>query len=250
MSKNLIYMVAIDHHTSEFKVSEYSKYSIPAWKAWCKKNDVDFMVVTEHDDRFDKPIWNKELVFHNISDKYEKIGIVDADTMIKWDAPNIFDLYDDEFCGVVDNDSYYFLHNSINAYGKFFQKIKLNIDHYINAGVVFFTKKHKHFFQSMLDFYFENKEELDNWNVPNTGREQTIFNFMLEKHNIKKKYLPLPWNMFGMHRKDMFFYNNVLDDKTPYFLKYGYIWHFTGFPIEDRIRIMGQVWEAFGRNYE
>ena len=70
---------------------------------------------------------NKELVFEKIGDKYEKIGIVDADTMIKWDAPNIFDLYDDEFCGVVDNDSYYFLHNSINAYGKFFQKIKLNI---------------------------------------------------------------------------------------------------------------------------
>ena len=123
-------------------------------------------------------------------------------------------------------------------------------DNYINAGVVFFTKKHKHFFDAMLEFYFEHKEELDNWSIPNTGREQTIFNFMLEKHNIKKKYLPLPWNMFGMHRKDMFFHNNVLEDKTPYFLKYGYIWHFTGFPIEDRIRIMGQAWEAFGGNYE
>ena len=65
MDKNLIYMVAIDHHTSQFKVTEYSKYSIPAWRAWCKKNNIDFMVVTEHDERFDKPIWNKELVFEN-----------------------------------------------------------------------------------------------------------------------------------------------------------------------------------------
>ena len=127
MSKNLIYMVAIDHHTSQVKVTDYSKYSIPAWQSWCKKNDIDFMVITEHDDRFDKPIWNKELVFKNIGDKYDKIGIVDSDTIIKWDAPNIFDMYEDEFCGVVDNDSYYFLYNSINAYGKFFPDVKLNL---------------------------------------------------------------------------------------------------------------------------
>ena len=38
-------MVAIDHHASKFKVSEYSKYSIPAWEFWCKKNDVIFMTV-------------------------------------------------------------------------------------------------------------------------------------------------------------------------------------------------------------
>jgi hypothetical protein len=160
-------------------------------------------------------------------------------------------MYDDEFCGVVDNDSYYFLYNSINTYGKFFPDMELNTDYYINAGVVFFTKEHKYFFDAMLKFYFDNKHELDNWSIPNTGREQTIFNFMLEKLKVKKKYLPLPWNMFGMYRKDMFFYNNVLDEhKTPYFLKYGYIWHFTGFPIEDRISLMGQVWDTFGGNYE
>ena len=177
-------MVSVDHEASQYKNNDYGQYSIKSWEYWCKRNDVDFMLITEHDDRLGKPIWNKELVFKNIGDKYDKIGIVDADTIIKWDAPNIFDMYEDEFCGVVDNDSYYFLYNSINAYGKFFPDVKLNTDYYINAGVVFFTKDHKHFFDSMLDFYFEHKEELDNWKIPNTGREQTIFNFMLEKLNI------------------------------------------------------------------
>ena len=73
-----------------------------------------------------------------------------------------------------------------------------------------FRKWNKYFFDAMLEFYFDNKDELDNWSIPNTGKEQTIFNFMLEKLNVKKKYLPLTWNMFGMHRKDMFFHNNVL----------------------------------------
>tara|TARA_R110001592_G_scaffold355299_2_gene655764 strand:+ start:2968 stop:3759 length:792 start_codon:yes stop_codon:yes gene_type:complete len=255
MNKNLIYMVAIDHHASKFKVSEYSKYSIPAWEFWCKKNDVDFMLITEHDERFDKPIWNKELVFENINDQYEKIGIVDADTMIKWDAPNIFEMYDDEFCGVVDNDSFYFMHNSINSYGKFFPDTDIDTDNYINAGVVFLTREHKHFFDAMLEFYFEHKDELDNWSIPNTGREQTIFNFMLEKLNIKKKYLPPSWNMFGMHKKGLFLHNWQLasdtdtDNAIPFFIKYGNIWHFTGFPIEDRIKLMGQVWDTFKGNY-
>ena len=63
MSKNLIYMVAIDHNTSEYKNSDYSQYSIKSWKYWCEVNDVDFMLITEHDDRLGKPIWNKELIF-------------------------------------------------------------------------------------------------------------------------------------------------------------------------------------------
>ena len=136
----------------------------------------------------------------------------------------------------------------IFAFDDFWEKIKK--ENKLENIAKILIDNYKHFFDSMLDFYFEHKEELDNWKIPNTGREQTIFNFMLEKLNIKKKYLPLPWNMVGMHRKDLFFHNNVLDDKTPYFLKYGILWHFTGFPIEDRIKIMGQVWDAFGGNYE
>ena len=245
-------MVAIDHYTSQFKSSAYSQYSIPLWEKWCKKNDIDFMVITKHDERFDKPIWNKELVFEKIGDKYEKIGIVDADTIPKWNMPNVFNEYDDEFCGIVDNSSFYFLYHSINAYGKFFSGMELDTDQYINAGVVFFTNNHKKFFDEMLKFYFNNKEELDNWNIPNTGREQTIFNFMLKKLKIKQKYLPPIWNLFAMHKKDMFTHNYVFerDNKTPYFLKYGYIWHFTGFPIEDRIRIMKDVHEQLGHLYE
>jgi hypothetical protein len=130
--------------------------------------------------------------------------------------------------------------------------MELDTDQYINAGVVFFTNNHKKFFDEMLKFYFNNKEELDNWNIPNTGREQTIFNFMLKKLKIKQKYLPPIWNLFAMHKKDMFTHNYVFerDNKTPYFLKYGYIWHFTGFPIENRIEIMKNVYEQLGNLYE
>ena len=38
MSKNLIYMVAINHDTSQFKNSDYSEYAKLSWGKWCSKN--------------------------------------------------------------------------------------------------------------------------------------------------------------------------------------------------------------------
>jgi hypothetical protein len=49
----------------------------------------------------------------------------------------------------------------------------------------------------------------------------------------------------------MFKHNWQLNlDTTPFFIKYAYVWHFTGFPIENRISIMKQVWDNFGHLYE
>ena len=51
-----------------------------------------------------------------------------------------------------------------------------------------------------------------------------------------------------MHKREMFSHNwQDGDDKTPFFIKYSWIWHFTGFPIEDRTRIMRETWELVGK---
>ncbi len=248
MSKNLIYMVAIDHNTSEYKNSEYSQYSIKSWEYWCRLNDVDFMLITEHDERLGKPIWNKELIFER-AEGYDKIGIVDSDTMIKWNAPNMFEMYDNEFCGVLDNVNLKWVYDSLQVYGKFFDKIDIDIDEYINAGVLFFTKEHLSLFKDILDFYLDNREELDSWNKGG-GKEQTILNYHLKKANFKRKFLTPSWNLLGMHKKQMFIYNWQLeDDKTPFFIKYGFIWHFTGFGIPDRITLMEQTWNLLKDHY-
>jgi hypothetical protein len=39
-------------------------------------------------------------------------------------------------------------------------------------------------------------------------------------------------------------------DKTPFFIKYSWIWHYTGFSIEDRTRTMKQTWDMVGYLYE
>lgn len=247
MSKNLIYTTAIDHSTSTFRNFDYSQYCINSWQAWCNKNGIDFLVIDKHDSRYKFPVWNKDIVFETVGDKYDKIIYVDSDTMVKWDAPNPFDLYDDEFCVTIDRSSLRWILNSIDAYQQFFPDLKLDIDGYFNSGVCFFTKDHKYIFDQLIDFYEENKDKLDE--IKGVGKVQTVLNFMLKKNNVKIKYLPPTWNLFSIHKKDMFKHNWQLnEDMTPFFIKYSYVWHFTGFSIEDRIKLMGQVWNQY-KNY-
>ena len=75
-------------------------------------------------------------------------------------------------------------------------------------------------------------------------------NKLLQKQNVKIKELPPIWNMFSMHKREMFNHNwQDGEDKTPFFIKYSWLWHFTGFPIEDRTNIMKQTWEMVGDRY-
>ncbi len=250
MTKNLVYMVAVNHDKSTYKNSDYAQYGIKSWEGWCKKNKVDFIVVDKHNQDYTFPIWNKLDVCDKGKD-YEKIAIVDSDTMIHWDAPNPFENIDKGLYGVQDNANLRWLNDSVKHYGgDFFPDYKINLDKYINAGVVYLDNDSLSVYKHLRDFYFEHQEELDNWNKGG-GREQTLFNFLLQINNYDVNLLPPIWNMFAMHKKEMFSHNwQDGDDKTPFFIKYSWVWHFTGFPIEDRTRIMKQTWDMVGKNYE
>ncbi len=252
MAKRVVFMTVMDGAPD---VLDYKEWCFKTWQWWCKKNDVELFVLDQElrDKTIMKPTWQRWHVFEVLEAngiECDQVALVDIDTMIRWDAPNIFDLYHDEFCGVVDNINLKWIHDSINVYKKFFPDIIMDISSYFNAGVLFFSNKHLDVFEDILNFYMDNQHELDNWKLGG-GKEQTILNYHLIKHNVRKKELIPEWNLLGMHRRDLFGYNWQLnEDKTPFFIKYGYVWHFTGFPVKDRIDIMKQVWEIFGNKYD
>ena len=197
---------------------------------------------------FDFPIWNKELIY-KFGKGYDKIGIVDSDTMVKWDAPNIFDsIKSNRFYGVNDLCDLNWLLDSINQRQKFFPSVELDISKYLNAGVLFFPKEYLLVFEELLNFYLENKEEIQE--IKTGGKEQTLLNFILQKNEIIIDTLDPSWNLISIHRKNMFTNNWQLQvDSVPYFIKYAYVWHFTGFPIEDRVRLMKETWDLIKENY-
>mgnify|MGYP005990052467 FL=1 len=250
MSKYLVYMVAVNHDASKFKNSDYAQYGIKSWEAWCKKRGIDFMVVEEHNEEYSFPIWNKLDVYEKGKD-YEKIAIVDSDTMVHWDAPNIFEEIGSGVYGIQDDANLRWLNDSVSNYGgEFFPNFKINLDKYINAGVVYLDNKSLSVYEKLKDFYFQNREKLDAWNKGG-GREQTLFNFLLQENNYDINLLSPQWNMFAMHKKEMFSHNwQDGNDKTPFFIKYSWVWHFTGFPIEDRTNLMRETWGLVGKYYE
>jgi len=249
MNKNLIYIVNIDSATSKFQNSDYAQYSILTWEHYCKRHNIDLIVCTKSDPRFKFPIWNKELIY-NVGKDYDKLGIVDSDTMVRWDAPNIFDQVEpDKFYGVNDLCDINWLMESIEQRQRFFPNIEIDLMKYLNAGVLFFGKRYLYVFKTLLNFYLENQDEIHKIN--GGGKEQTLLNFVLKSENVDVSLLEPSWNLLSIHRKNMFQNNWQLKiDPTPYFIKYAYVWHFTGFPIEDRTRLMQQTWEATKQNYE
>lgn len=246
-SKNLIYIVAINDPDKQIQCSDYAQYSIKTWEHYCAKHGIDLLVLDENVGGYKYPIWNKELIY-KFGKGYEKIGIVDSDTMILWDAPNIFDLVTDGVYGVNDLCDLNWLLTSISDRQRFFPESQLDTMKYLNAGVLFFTSDVLTSFKRLAQLYHANAREIDE--ITSGGKEQTLLNFQFAEDNVKVNLLRPEWNLLSIHRKNMFTYNWQLDvDKTPYFLKYAYIWHFTGFPIEDRVKVMSDVWQYIKDNY-
>jgi hypothetical protein len=239
MPKNLIYITAIDSQSTKVKNSDYAQYSIQSWTYWCNKNKVDLFVNREN--KFNRPIWNKSLVYeHGFG--YDFIGVVDSDTIIHPNAPNIFErLNPYKFYGVNDLCDLNWLFSSINDRQKFFPNTEIDISKYINAGVAFFSQKHLEIWKKFLTFVLENEPEIEK--IQGGGKEQTLLNFFLQQEKVQIELLSPGWNLLSMHKKNMFIHNWQLNkDKVPHFIKYAHIWHFTGFPIEDRTQIMKETY--------
>lgn len=290
MNKHLIFIIAINDPNRQIQNQEYAQYSIKTWEYWCKKNNVDLKVLTEDELGLKFPIWNKHLVYE-YGKGYDKIGVVDSDTMIRWDAPNIFDFTDPaKFYGVNDLCDINWLLSSIEQRQKFFPNVKMNLNKYLNAGVLFFGAEHLIILEKFLTFVKINEVEINQ--LDGGGKEQTLLNFWLQNYEIDNRgkvcqckngifkettqlddlngtlhcsvcndeieryskveieLLDPEWNLLSIHRKNMFTGNWQLKvDPLPYFLKYAFVWHFTGFPIEDRVRLMKETWEIIKENY-
>ena len=83
------------------------------------------------------------------------------------------------------------------------------------------------------------------------GTDQTPFNYLLQHHDVDVNIdLPIAFNLTHLHRKEMLVHNWQLDhDKTPHFIKHGYIWRFNGIPKDQRTSLMSQTWQMVGAQY-
>ena len=268
--KNVIFWTGIKNQSPDM-VEKYGGYewmdiSKKSWEYWCKENDCIFYHYekpSENDLKEFRVTWQRwfdvydELEKNNID--YDKIFVVDACSIVKWNCPNFFELTDDRLTAWLDKDNWGWIYQSVVGYRDFFDSYdcKLSsremVNNYINAGAVIINKNHKKFFKSLKEFYYDNKNKLISLQDKEVkkGTDQTPFNYWLKINNIEvNTSLPFMYNLTHMHRKNMLQHNWQLgDDKIPYFIKHGYVWKYNGIPKNERTKLMKQTWDLVGHFY-
>lgn len=243
--KNVVFMTSMDK-APDFL--DYKEWCFKTWKYWCEKNDVLLFVLDSElqDKSLMKPTWQRWHVFdvldaNNI--EYDQIALVDIDTMIKWNAPNFFKETNYEFSVVEDCFNIEWSHNSIKGYKHLFKEVEFDWTTYFNCGFVVINEKHKNLCKSITDFYYQNREHLQDLqhNTLKKGSDQTPVNYMVRKEKMPITYLNKKFNLSQLHMRGVL---NSLMFET------GYIWHFNGFEKTKRNQIMQQTWELIKDNYE
>ena len=263
MKQNVVFWVGVKNkrYAEKYGGWDWMDISRKTWEYWCEKNDVLFVPFEDHIEedliRF-RINWQKAIfVFDELEKRkidYNQIYLVDGMNMIKWDAPNIFKMTENKFVGWRDIDNLNWVYKSKVGYKEFFDGFELDLTKYISSGLIIFNEKHKELFQSFKKLYYDNVDTFVNLQdkLVGKGTEQTPLNYWLQINDVDVKLdLPLSWKLTHIHRKEMYSYNWQLDeDKTPFFIKYGYVWNFSGFDKDKRTEIMTQVWNSVKHHYD
>jgi hypothetical protein len=244
MNKNLVVITSM---TGKVDIS-CEPYCVNTWKYWCNKNNVDLIILKESlsDTSYMKPTWQRWYIWdilENSEMEYEKVTLVDVDTMIRWDSPNFFNEISISEIGVCsDNDNINWVKQSIDGYKQLFPDTKLDWTEYFNCGFVVMGNHCKSLCKKIINFWEENQEKLVSLqNNLRKGTDQTPVNYIV-KQSSDVKYLNKKWNLTHLNRKEIL--NNFM------FIDCGYIWHFNGFDKSMRKDIMKQTWELIKDNYE
>ena len=244
MSKNVVFITSIKGAVD----TTYEPYCLNTWKWWCGKNNVELFILNEPltDPMHMKPTWQRWYVFDILEANdidYNQVAMVDVDTMIKWDTPNFFDLTEDKFSAVVDQDNIGWVKGSIDGYKSFFKDVNLSWLDYFNCGFIVLNKKHKELCKKIIEFWGDNTDELINLqNTISKGTDQTPVNYIVKGSKFDINYLPKTFNLTHFNRKE------ILNDLM--FIDCGYIWHFNGFEKSWRHPLMQQTWDKIKGNYE
>jgi hypothetical protein len=262
MKKNVVWWPAVKNkeHNDKYGNFGYFEYSRKTWEYWCKKNDIIFVPFEEpvednlHDYRIN---WQKAIfVFDELKRRnieYDQIALVDSTVMVKWDCPNFFELTDRKFTVTRDIDNFRWVYESIQGYKDFFDGFELDSSKYFRSGFMVFNESHEDIFQSLKQFYIDNKESFIKLQdeVVRKGNDQTPINYWVQKNNVELNILPhVLWMCSHPHRKEMFSHNwQLKEDNTPFLIKYANNWMFNGIPKDQRTDLMRQIWDLVKHNY-
>lgn len=266
MKENVLFWVGvkskdpllIEKH-GNFKYLEISKKT---WKWWCSRNNVlfyEYKQSSEKDTEAHRPTWTRWFDVFDMLDaeniNYNKIAVVDGSSLCRWDTPNFFNLVGDNLTAFRSLENVKWIHQGIQGYQDLFPEVAFDISKYISCGFQIFDKSHRSFLDKLKFFYYSNYKTIIKKQKEQVrkGTDQPVYNYMLQQEDIKIDLTLSPAFMLThLSRFDWLGTNwQLKEDNTPFFIKYGYIWFYSGFPNRgDREIMMKQTWELIKHNYE
>ncbi len=219
-------------------------YSIKSWQKWSEQYD-DVKVIEWTDPIMDpnefkitlQRYWVHDILKHN-DVEYNQVLIADADTIIHPNCPNFFNKTNGEFGVVLNNGCYEWVTRSIGEWGKhmFPNQPKVKPWEYFNGGFQITSKKHIPFYNHVKDYYTTNIYQINQLGEQiKAGTDQTIINYLTNKLDIKKTYLPECYNLQDLFKKNLLHIPNYSwFPDTLRFLEAGWIYHFNAIPQNDR----------------
>ena len=248
----------------------YVPFSVPSWKWWCRRNGLD-LVLLEHPvpgPLADAPPpiqrWQAARDMLCRMPARSQVTVVDADTIVRWDSPNFFDLVAEEV-GAVHAGTRRWLQKSLDAYSIFFPGVSLDWRRCFNSGLVVLSGRHVAILDRLLAFYAANRRVLEMMQAANDiGVDQTLLNYFVHTSGEPIKFLEPAFNVmrccelpphlimrFEVKREgNLDQLSQALADAPEAFdfVDAGYVWHFTT-TIATRAAAMRETWRRVQHHY-
>lgn len=256
MKKNILFFTSLK--ANDPNLDAYREWSLLTWKYYAKKHDMELFILEDPllDTELMRPTWQRWYVYdilkHN-EIEYDRVALIDIDTMVKWDCPNIFETADNRYAGVKDDISLEWINNSIEGYRRAFPEFKdvdLDWTNYINNGVLVLPENGEEFAKMVVEFYLKNVDTLRDLqhNSLKKGTDQTPINFLARMFFGESiNFLSKKFNMSQMMMTHAFAPSIITGN--PIFMDHSYIWHFNGIARDQRNSYMKQTWDIIKTNY-
>lgn len=244
----------------------YRRFGQATWEWWCRKNGVTFVLL-------DQPLggeayshlpptmqrWLAPGLLRQEFGSDIEIAMVDADTMIRWDAPNLFDEAAGRLGGVRDGASRW-IDKANKGFAPYFPGVSLPWWEHVNAGMVTMSGRHAEVMTEFVDFVRLRWEEMSRViAAEDIGTDQPLLNLYLKMTGEEVHLLPPCFNMLycvnispweavlaGSSEEETVrvFSSDWLYD----FFDLAWVWHFTNV-VKERERAMGEAWERIRSHY-
>jgi len=247
----------------------YAKYGEATWRWWCWRHGIEFVLfnVPLAGDGYAMlpPTIQRWVMLNRLMREVGEdvqVAAIDADTMIRWDAPDFFEIARG-FSAVIGGDPFW-IAQSIRAFQPVFPGISLPWWEYFNSGLVVLGPSQRRFIHAFTEFTARQWPTLEPViRSSNVGTDQTPMNFAVRLANEPVFGLPRPFNYLNCIPMDdelMRMEGSAEPDpgklaaklearpRTLNFIDLGYVWHFTNV-LRLRPLIMRETWRRVRHNY-